>query len=282
MSLVINNNMSSLIAQRNLSFNTKELQASFERLSSGYKINSASDNAAGLSISESLRSQIRGNEQGIQNIQDGVSMMQIAESALSTVSDHIQRIRELAVQAVNGTNGATEKEAVLSEIEQRLADIDRISKTTTYTDFSLLDGSNSALRLQIGSGTDVSTNTINISEALQDVRTTSLGIDFDSDTVSGETWSSDNIRSYIEQLDTALSSMLNVRATVGAFQNRLESTLENLTTMNENLRASDSRIRDVDIAQETSNMTKYQILQQASAAILQQANTIPQMALSLL
>lgn len=281
MSIVVNNNIASLIAQRNLSSNTKNLVSSIEKLSSGYRINKASDDAAGLSISENLRAQIRGNAKAMNNIQDGMNMLTIAEGGLSVIGENIQRIRELAIQAANETNGTAEKNAILSEINARLADIDRISKSAQFNNISLLDGSLSVSRLQIGAGAG-SINVIDISTVLcNSVTSSSLGVDLASG-ISGTNWGADTVRSYIQLLDNALTIISSRRSSLGAFQNRLESALDSLTVMNENLQSSESRIRDVDVAEESAKMTKYQILQQASATVLAQANTLPQIALSLI
>jgi flagellin len=281
MPITVNNNIASLIAQRNLSNNTDNLTKSIERLSSGYKINRASDDAAGLSISESLRGQIRGNSQAISNVQDGINLLQIAESGLTIVNDNLQRIRELCVQAANDTNGSVERSAILAEINARLDDINRISKATKFNNIQLLNGSQSTALLQVGANAAVSTNTIDVAPVLVSCATSVSALNVDLAIASGD-WKSDKIRSYLSSIDTALSSILSRRSNIGAMQNRLDSTLSNLTVMNENIQSSESRIRDVDIAQETANMTKYQILQQASASVLSQANQIPQLALSLL
>ena len=279
MSIVVNNNIASLIAQRNLNSNTQNLVKSIERLSSGYRINRASDDAAGLSISENLRAQIRGNKQALNNIQDGINLLQIAESGLTVMNENIQRIRELCIQAANETNATSEKNAMLSEINARIADINRIASSTKFNNISLLDGSTSALNIQIGSGAVASTNTLDLSTVLTDSTTSALGINLST---TGSTWTGDNIRSYLNGLDTALNIITSRRSNLGAFQNRLESALDNLTIMTENLQSAESRVRDLDIAAESANMTKYQILQQASTSVLSQANRIPQIALALL
>lgn len=279
MSIVVNNNVASLIAQRNLNSNTNNLIHSIERLSSGFRINRAADDAAGLSISENLRAQIRGNAKAINNIQDGINMFSIAEGGMQVIGDNIQRIRELSIQAANETNGTVEKNAILAEIDARIEDINRISKSAQFNNISLLDGTLSSAKLQVGAGA-ASINVINISEVLgESVDASTIGINI---SVEGADWSSDNIRSYIVKLDSALNSINTRRSDLGAYQNRLESALENLTIMNENLKASESRIRDVDVAEESATMTKYQILQQASASVLAQANTLPQIALGLI
>ncbi len=278
MSIVVNNNVASLIAQRNLNSNTQNLIHSMEKLSSGYRINRAADDAAGLSISENLRAQIRGNKQAINNVQDGINLLQIAESGFAVVNENIQRIRELCIQAANETNGTAEKSAILSEINARLADIDRISQSTSFNNITLLDGQMSSVRLQIGAGAS-SINTLDLSSVLVNASTSALGVSL---SVSASNWTSDSIRSYMNSLSTALNNITGRRSELGAFQNRLESALNNLTVMTENLENSESRIRDLDVAEETANMTKYQILQQASASVLAQANSLPQVALMLL
>ncbi|HSA06354.1 MAG TPA: flagellin [Candidatus Gastranaerophilales bacterium] len=278
MSVVVNNNVASLIAQRNLNKNTDNLVRSIERLSSGYRINRSSDDAAGLSISENLQAQIRGNKQAINNIQDGINLLQIAEGGLSVMNDNIQRIRELCVQAANATNGTSEKTAILSEIDARIADIDRISQATRFNSINLLDGSLSNFTLQIGAGA-ASINTLDLSSVLTKTNASTMGIALNT---TGSVWTADNIRSYLNDLDSALNIITGRRSELGAYQNRLESALDNLSIMTENLQSAQSRIRDLDIAEETANMTKYQILQQASASVLAQANRIPQIALSLL
>ncbi len=283
MSIVVNNNVASLIAQRNLNSNTDNLVKSIERLSSGYRINKAADDAAGLSISENLRSQIRGNAKAINNIQDGLNMVSIAEGGLSVIGENLQRIRELSVQAANETNASTERSAILSEIHARIEDIDRISKSAQFNKLSLLDGSLTSIKLQVGADSVESINVIDIGDVLSSASDSStIGIYLDPASITGSTWTTDNIRSYIDMIDAGLNIINSRRSDLGAYQNRLESALENLTIMNENLKASESRIRDLDIAEESANMTKQQILQQASASVLTQANRMPQIALALL
>jgi len=288
MSVVVNTNVASLIAQRNLGANTKNLSKSIERLSSGYRINRAADDAAGLSISENLRGTIRGNKQAINNIQDGINMLQIAEGGLSVINENIQRIRELCIQAANDTNASTERNAILSEVRARLSDIDRIAKSSKFNNISLLDGTASTT-IQIGSGSELSTNTISIqNNVLSRATVSSIGTTASTNgltlsaSITGANWTSDGIRSYLDVLDAALTDISSRRSNIGAYQNRMESALNNLTVATENVQAADSRIRDVDIAQETSNMTKYQVLQQASASVLAQANNLPSVALRLL
>lgn len=282
MSIVVNNNIASLLAQRNLSQSTTGLTKSIERLSSGFRINKASDDAAGLSISENLRGQIRGNTVAMSNIQNGTNMLQVAESGLSTINEHIQRIRELCVQAANDTNATAEKSAILEEITQRSTDISRIAKSTRFNNIFLLDGSAntpSAAVLQVGANAETSTCTINVGQVLTDCRATMLGVDIQID---ASIWTGNKIRSFMGQIDIALKDISSKRSKIGAIQNRLDSALGNLTMINENMTASESRIRDVDIAKESATMTKFQILQQASANVLSQANQLPKLALQLL
>ncbi len=283
MSIVVNNNIASLVAQRNLNSNTDNLVKSIERMSSGFRINRASDDAAGLSISEHLRAQIRGNAKAINNIQDGLNMIAIAEGGLSVIGENLQRIRELSVQAASETNATAEKNAILSEINARLMDIDRISKSAQFNKLSLLDGTLSSAKLQVGANSVESINVIDISDVLSSASDSStIGVYIDPAVITGDNWVGDDIRSYINRLDEGLKIINQRRSDLGAYQNRLESALENLTIMNENLKASESRIRDLDVAEESANMTKQQILQQASASILAQANRMPQIALPLI
>lgn len=284
MSVVINNNISSLIAQRNLSTNASQLSKSFEKLSSGYKINRASDDAAGMSISEHLRGQIRGTKQALSNVQDGVNLLQIAEGGLSVISDNLQRIRELCVKVANATYATSERDSVLNEISSRLQGIDNVAKTTKFNKISLLDGTATNTKLQIGPNSD-STNILDVSSLLSTTTLSALSIGLNyttNGTVDGAEWTASNIRTYMDKIDTAFNNIVTKRSLIGAYQNRLDSTANNLTIMADNVTASESRIRDLDIAQETANMTKYQILQQASTSVLAQANQLPQMALSLL
>jgi len=284
MSVVVNSNVASLVAQRNLRLNTNNLTKSFERLSTGYRINSAGDDAAGLSISEKLRSQIKGYAQSVNNAQDGINALQIAESAFDVMTEHVQRIRELCVQGANGVYSSTERDYLLDEIRQRLEDVDRIVQGTMFNDTPLLDGSVTDLRIQIGARTALSTNTINIAAALPTslfVSAGGLNIAIGA-TVSGGTWGATEIRNYMDDVDVALDNILSARSKLGSLQNRMQAIVTNLEAMHENLQASESRIRDLDIAEETAEMTRLQILQQSSAQILAQSNQLPAIALQLL
>ena len=280
MTLYVNTNVSSMISQRYLSKNTDGLSKSLERLSSGYRINHAGDDAAGLALAEGLRSQVLGTDQAIENIQDGINMLQIAEGGMEIMSDCLQRMRELSVQAANCTYATAERESMLKEIKQRIQEIDRISKTATYNGISLLDDPADSIVLQIGP-TSGEESTLDIRKAFGRINSEELGVVLGDD-VTGATWTPDDIRKYMDKLDSAISKVVSARASIGAYQNRVEAAEENLTIMSENLSASESRIRDTDIAKESANLAKYQILQQASASVLTQANQLPAVALSIL
>ena len=311
MSLYVNTNINSLIAQRSLNSSSSSLQTAITRLSTGFKVNQAGDDAAGLCVAQGLDTQIRGNKRAMLNVEDGLNMMYIAEGGMSGVTEDLQRIRELCLQAANGIYSEDQAQTLMNEIKQRLEDIDVIANSTVFNGLNLANGSMAAagkdVVLQSGSGTDEANNTINISSALtnmlctalgiaidivgMDEVTTSLGADYlDPGTydpanppkVNGSNWDNASIRKYVEKLDAAIAKISEDRSMLGAYQNRLQSTSENLTVMNENYERSKSQIMDADMAAESANMVKYQVLQQTSAAMLAQANQIPSIALQLL
>jgi len=275
MSLRINTNVASLNAQRNLTNTTMKLNKSLERLSSGLRINRAGDDAAGLAISENLKSDIRAYEQSSRNAADGISMIQVAEGALGEVSDILIRMRELAQQASNETLGASERGYLDAEFQALSSEIDRVSDNTEFNGTMLLDGTGAAdLELQVGlTATDIIT--VDFSS---DTDATGLGIGSDDLTGADNT----NSQAAIANIEAAISDLSGYRAGFGAAQNRLESVIRSVNNSVENLSAANSRIRDVDIAAETSSMTSSQILQQAGVSVLMQANMTPQMALMLL
>ena len=283
MGLILNTNVASLIAQRNLLNNTTSINKSMERLASGYRINRAADDAAGLSISETLRTQVRGNQKAVSNAQDGINVLQIAEGALSVIGENLQRIRELTVQGANDTNSTTERKAIAQEIKSRMDDIDRIARTTRSSNIFLLDGSKTKYNLQIGANQDAATNVLDISAALKNSTCISLGITQSITAAAGGAFVSNaTIRAFLNQIDTAITAVSSRRSKLGAYQNRLDSTVQSLSIAVENLQSSDARIRDVDIASETAVLTKNQVLQQASLSILAQANQAPNLAMKLL
>ena len=281
MSIVINTNVSSILVQRSLQQSTSAISQSLSKLSSGYRITKAADDAAGLTISESLKSQARGAQVAANNAQTGINLLQTAEGDLSIIQDNLQRIRDLAVQAANGTNGTAERNAIKSEVDQRVNEINRIASASSFNAIKLLDGTSSTLSLQIGTKSDTELNAISLTEGtnpLGDASASALGIsDIDSAFAS-----SSAAGSFISSVDTAISSVSARRSTIGSLQNRLESAITSLNIQYENMSASESRIRDVDVAKEAATLTRNQILQQASATLLAQANQAPAVALSLI
>jgi flagellin len=287
MSLVVNTNVISLIAQRRLDINSKNLNQSMARLSSGYRINKASDDAAGLAISQNLTSQIRRMQQASRNVQDGISALQTTEGALGVMNDNLQRIRELTVQAGNDTNDVAARSAISSEIRGLLTDIDRVAGSTQMNGLNLLDGSAGTALLQIGANSNIFNSTLDIASALTDASSNGLGV------VGGAPKTFANIgtvnltsnaqsRSFLADIDSAMSAVNSQRATVGAFQNQLETATLNLMQGVDNFSASNSRLKDVDVAAESANMTQAQILTQAATMVLSQTNELPRTILNLL
>ena len=269
MSLRIQNNVEAFNAQRNLAGNSERLSKAMEKLSSGYRINRASDDAAGLAISEKLRGQIGGLGQASRNASDAISLVQTAEGALNEVHSMLQRVRELAVQYKNGTLSTNDRTAIQSEVNQLKAEIERIEDDTEFNGIKLLDGSSPSISFQVGAGDG------------QQIAVTTITI---ADVVSSDVFTLDSDASVtdIEQIDAAINNISAARATFGSVQNRLDHTISNLASYQENLTASESRIRDADMASEMVNFTKLQILQQAGTSMLAQANLAPQSVLSLL
>jgi len=276
MAQVINTNVSSLNAQRTLGKSQHSMQTSLERLSSGLRINAAKDDSAGLAISERFTSQIRGLDQAIRNANDGISLVQTAEGALSEVSDALQRMRELAVQAKNGTNTSSDRASMNDEFAALASEIDRISNTTEFNNMNLL-GQASTPDIQVGwengANNTITITLVNISAAAA----TGVGSATarNLNTVSGA-------GSALVALDSVIDNITNLRGDFGAIQNRLESAVRNMENVVENQSAARSRILDADFARETANLTRTQILQQAGTAMLSQANSLPQNVLSLL
>lgn len=278
MGLSILTNVASLNAQRNLAGTQEALAGSISRLSSGLRINKAGDDAAGLGISESLKASVRSLSQAQRNANDGISMSQVAEGAMNEMQGIVSRMRELSVQAANETLGATERGYIHTEFQQLAQEIDRISKVTNFNGQALLDGSASAgLTFQVGIYDSVNDR---ISMSITKLDTSTLG---STAKITGASLSTaTSARAAIGVFDAAIKQLSEARAKVGASQNRMAVTISNLATMHENLSAANSRIRDVDVAQETATLTKMQILSQAGLAVLAQANQLPQAALSLL
>jgi flagellin len=267
MSLRIQNNIAAFDAERNLSATTMRMQQSMARLSSGYRINSAADDAAGLAISEKLRAQIGGLAQANRNAQDGISLVQTAEGQMNEVHAMLQRVRDLAVQYQNGTLSTEDRTAIQSEVNQLGSEIERIGQSAAFNGISLL-AQTGTITFQIGANDG---DTIGVA-------TVSLGSAVSSSVFALSLTSTDGI----SQIDAAINNVSAQRATFGAVQNRLEHTINNLSTYQENLTASESQIRDVDMASEMVEFTKDQILQQAGTSMLSQANQLPNSVLSLL
>ena len=267
MSLRINTNVEAYNAHRNLASTESKLATSMERLSSGYRINRAADDAAGLAISERLKSQIGGLDQAQRNAQDAVSLVQTAEGSLDQVHAMLQRIRDLAVEYKNGTLSTTDQQSIQSEVNQLASEIERIGASATFNGISLLSNA-TTLNFQVGSNDQqtISVSTISLGST--------LGTAFYSLSASGT--------SDISEIDSAINAVSATRSDFGAIENRLNYTLDNAAIYEENLTASESRVRDVDMASEMVNFTKLQILQQAGTSMLAQANTSSQGVLSLL
>jgi flagellin len=282
--LRINNNIAAFNAYRNLSVTDGQMSKSLEKLSSGYRINRAADDAAGLAISEGLRSQIGGLKVAVRNAQDGISVVQTAEGALNESQAILQRMRDLAVQAANGgSQDTTAQAAADTEFQQLNKELDRISGTTTFNGNGLLNGSfNGAFQIDsstaAGSVIQVDITSSGVLSGLTITGLDSTGLA----TGTADLTSTANAVTAIGTLDTALKDISTVRAKLGAYQNRFEHTINNLNVAVENLSASESRIRDVDMASEMVNFTKSQILTQAGTAMLAQANQAPQSVLKLL
>ncbi|NGZ26545.1 MAG: flagellin FliC [Magnetococcales bacterium] len=272
--MYINTNVASLNARRNLEKSTNVLGKTFNRLASGLRINSAADDAAGLAITMRMTSQVRGLNQAQRNANDGVSLVQVAEGALEETTAALQRMRELAVQAGNDIYSSADRSNLQKEIGQLLSEVQRIATQTQFNGMSLLTGSFDNKMFQVGafSGQVISFSILAASNA-------ALGI---SGTTQIDVSTYGAASTAIAQIDKALSSISDLRANLGAVQNRFESTIANLANVVENISAARSRIEDADLADETSRLTKNSILQQAGTAILAQANQQPQLALQLL
>jgi flagellin len=276
MGLRINTNVASLNAQRNLIGTKWGLDKSLEKLSSGYRINRAGDDAAGLAISENLRAQIRGLKQASRNAQDGVSLVQVAEGGLNEISSIMIRLRELAVQAASDTIGPVERQFLNVEYDQLVSEIDRIADGTEFNGTQLLSGTGSILDFQVGTRNDPNIDRLSFDASKADANSAALGINLTSVADKASAQNS------LSAIDAAIVSVSAMRADFGAIQNRLQSTIGNLAVSVENLSAANSRIRDVDIAEETAEMTKNNILLQAGTSVLAQANQTSNTALQLL
>ena len=282
----INTNLNSINSQRSLNGSQSALAVSMQRLSSGLRVNSAKDDAAGLAIAERMTSQVRGMNVAIRNANDGISMSQTAEGAMGKVSDSLQRMRELAVQAANATNSDSDKDSLDKEFGELSKEIQRVLGGTTFNGKNILGSDAGAYQFQVGANT---TNNDTI-----DITTTDMTADATITVVAGtdntgagravidSTADAAAIQGVIDNIDTALDTINNQRAMMGASQSRFDSVISNLQTSVENQTAAKSRIMDTDYAAETANMSRANILQQAGNAMVAQANQLPQQVLSLL
>ncbi len=278
MGLRIATNISSINSQRHMVNTRKLLDRSLERLSSGYRINKAGDDAAGLAISEKLRAKTRGLVQAQRNASDGISLIQVAEGGLEEVQNILVRLRELGVQAASDTIGNQERRYLNEEYQALKEEIDRVANVTEFNGTVLLDGTGGSLDIQVNTGGQnlLGVDRISFDAFRADVNTDKLGLE----ELSVDT--KVNAQRSLTILDQAIEHVSSVRGELGAIDNRLSSTIRNLSVSIENLSAANSRIKDVDIAEETSELTKNNILMQAGTSVLQQANSVPKMALSLL
>ncbi|MFM1872770.1 MAG: hypothetical protein RL398_2192 [Planctomycetota bacterium] len=274
MGLRVNTNIASLNAQRNTSQVTTRLARNFQRLSTGLRISTAADDAAGLAISERLRSQVRSLGQASRNANDGISLVQVGEGALNEVSNILVRLRELAIQSANGSSSSADKNTIKEEFDSLVNEVNRIAQSTEFNGIKLLDGSSTSVTFQVGINTTANIDQLQVT--LDAALSTSLGL------ASLDVGSNGSTSTAITAIDAAINTVSQLRGTFGSLQNRLQSTIANLGVTSESLSAAESRIRDVDVAFETAELTRNNILQQASISILSQANSQPQAALQLL
>ncbi|QPI41544.1 flagellin [Pectobacterium aroidearum] len=285
---VINTNIMSLTTQNNLNKSQSALGTAIERLSSGLRINSAKDDAAGQAIANRMSAQIKGMTQAARNANDGISLTQTAEGNLNEINNNLQRIRELATQAANDPNGKTDRDSIVKEMTQRINEVNRVAQSASFNGTKLLDGSASGgIIIQVGANTGA-TETITIdSTALINATTGGSMSDVSANisslgSVAAGSSANSAAQALITAVDTALSAVDTARSNLGAIQNRFSSTITNLNNSINNLSSARSRIEDADYATEVSNMSRSQILQQAGTSVLSQANQVPQTVLSLL
>lgn len=271
----INNNLMAMNTHRQLGINNAAAQKSIEKLSSGYRINRAGDDAAGLSISEKMRSQVRGLNMASKNAQDGISLIQTAEGALNETHAILQRMRELAVQAANDTNVSVDRTAIQNELTELTKEINRIANTTTFNEKKLLNGELSTLGVNFQIGADCG---VSMTLTISTMTAEALSVNSVASCISSHA----DATKTIATIDTAVKAISAQRSKLGANQNRLEHTIKNLDNAAENIQAAESRIRDVDMAKEMMEFTRQNILQQAATAMLAQANMAPQSVLQLL
>ena len=285
MAIIVNTNMSSLIAQRNLTNATKGLNTALQRMSTGYKVNKAADDAAGMFIATNLETQIRGSKVAQTNVKTGTNLLQIAEGDIELLEENLLRMRDLAVQAANSVYSEESMKSMADEVQYRAQEITRVATASQFNGLHLLDGKGlpDGLRLQVGPNAEESQNSMVIDAsvfAATDADTLLGGDAAGAITTAFE--NATNAAAFIDTLDAALLDLNTRKAAIGAYQNRLDSALESLVTNVENSTDAKSTIMDADIAEEAANYAKYQILQQSTAALLTQANQLPALALQLI
>jgi flagellin len=284
MSLVVNNNLMANAAARNLNSAYTKLGTSTERLSSGLRVNSSADDAAGLAVRELMRSDISTLNQGIRNANDGISMIETADGALSVIDEKLIRMKELAEQAATGTYTDAQRQIIDSEYQAMASEITRIASATDFNGIYLLNGnlSGDGVTIHFGTGNDASEDKYAVTIGSCTASSLGVGLSAGTDKAGAVVSTQEAAQAALEALDSAIVSKDNIRANLGSMQNRLTATISNLEIQAENLQASESRISDVDVATEMTEYTKEQIITQSAVAMLSQANSLPQMALSLI
>ena len=278
MSIVVHTNMSSLVAQRHLSNVSGNLTKHMNRLSSGLRINSAADDAAGVALSEKLTTQVNASEIAKRNIQTGMNMIQTAEADLTVIQDNLQRMRDLAVQSANGVYSTAERQTLDAEYKDRIKEINRIASSSSFSDIKLLDGTTpTGITLQIGTNNTLD-DQLDISSMFKSFKAGQNDMPATTATITTAT----TARAQITAMDTAINSISSARAEMGATLNRLQGSITRVDTRKETMTEARSTIKDADIAQESASMTRYQILQQSATKMLAQANQAPSLALNLL
>ena len=279
MAIIVNTNLSALKTQNNLTNATNALSTSLERMSTGYKINSAKDDAAGLFVATGLNTQIRGSNIALSNVATGNNVLQTVEGDLDTIMDHLNRIRDLATQAANSVYDDDALDAMKAEVDARIEEIDRISEASNFNGLQLLAGAITDMRLQVGANADEDANSITITNVFVKTDSTSLNIKTAAATAFDD---ADAAAAFIGTMDTAIDTISTRKSAIGAYMNRLDSAQASLVTTIENATAAYSTIMDADIASESAEYTKQRILQQTSASLLVQANSLPSLALTLI
>lgn len=285
MAITLGTNITSYVARINLNTTTDKLSHSMERLSTGAKINSAGDDAAGLVISENMKAYIRSSKQAMANIQNSRAYLSVADDGMVAIGDHLQRINDLLTNMANDTNDTDARMASLREIIERIKEIDRLANSTNFNGRTMLDGSSGEIVVQMGPDYDASISTLDISKALTDCHMSALGAKLTDELTPGHAnfkLDGDSCRAYMEKIQNAINQLSTQRGLLGAFENRMDSSYDSLSTRIESLETARSLYTDTDVAEEATNMVTQQILQQLTTSILSSANSMQSVALSLL